>query len=186
MNSYKIYQTVEDKDDADKISNEGPFCCNRSDAWLGKGYYFWESFIENAKWWGYCAYCGKEYVICEASYVNNDKQCFNLVDNPIHLQFFRDAITMMRTQGLYKPKVTTVSRVIQFLKDIDLFPYNATRAKPEACRSFDSEFSFTTFFLKDKGPYLDTLPPIQICFYRKSAPLDLSNYKIVYPLKYIE
>lgn len=184
---YKIvYQTLEDRDNLDKIEQEGPFLCVRSDAWLGMGYYFWESFIENAKWWGEKNHLEKGYVITQAHYTNDEDKCFNLIDNPEHLRSFNEVIELLRKDGLYIPTKTTVSRIIMFLRSIDKFPYNATRAKGENCKSPSSKFSITTIF-NQKFPaiYLDSLPAIQVCFYRKGEPLNLSKYKIVFPEKYV-
>ncbi|NCB43496.1 MAG: hypothetical protein EOM59_12895 [Clostridia bacterium] len=184
---YKIvYQTLEDRDNLDKIEQEGPFLCGRSNAWLGTGYYFWESFIENAKWWGEKSYQEKGYVITQAHYMNDEDECYNLIDNPEHLRSFNAAIRLMEEKGLYITENTTVSRIIEFLRSINIFHYNATRAKGDNCKSLSSEFSITTIFNK-KFPsiYLDSLPAIQVCFYIKEKPLDLSQYKIVFPEKYV-
>ena len=56
-----LYQTVEDRGNPKEILNNGPFQCTRS-PWLGNGYYFWDSFIELAHWWGRQGYHG-QYVI---------------------------------------------------------------------------------------------------------------------------
>lgn len=184
---YKIvYQTLEDRDNLDKIEQDGPFLCGRNGAWLGTGYYFWESFIENAKWWGENSYKVKGYVITQAHYTNDENECYNLIDNREHLQKLNEAIRLMEEQGLYIQKKTTVSRVIEFLRSLNIFHYNATRAKADNCKSPSSEFSITTIF-NQRFPsiYLDSLPAIQVCFYKKEIPLVLSEYKIVFPEKYV-
>ena len=35
-----LYQTLEDKSNDNYVRENGPFCCERGDAWLGKGYYY--------------------------------------------------------------------------------------------------------------------------------------------------
>jgi hypothetical protein len=73
-----IYQTLENRGNLDFIENNGPFICKRNNAWLGTGYYFWESFIENAHWWGKeCNNYPNGYVICKAIYTENEEKCFN-------------------------------------------------------------------------------------------------------------
>lgn len=185
MDAFEIYQTLEDRQNPEKIRTEGPFPCTRNDAWLGKGYYFWESFIENARWWGENSY-KNGYVISQAIYINDEEECFNLIDNYNHIRSYIKATELMEEKGLYVEHVTTVSRVIQFLRDIRIFSYNAARAKAENCKSCKSKFSRTTIFSQNSRCYLDALPPIQVCFYTKKSPLDLSNYKIVYPKDYVE
>jgi len=68
----KIYQTLEDRNNPDVVENQGPFLCNRKDVWLGIGYYFWDSFIENAHWWGKEGARYKNYFICESSFELNE------------------------------------------------------------------------------------------------------------------
>ena len=43
-----IYQTLENRDNADEVERDGPFLCNRKNAWLGTGYYFGDTFVELA------------------------------------------------------------------------------------------------------------------------------------------
>lgn len=52
MDRRTLFQAVKDLDNPDEIEQNGPFKCRREDAWLGEGYYFWDSFVELAHWWG--------------------------------------------------------------------------------------------------------------------------------------
>ncbi|MBK9689303.1 MAG: hypothetical protein IPO65_16695 [Saprospiraceae bacterium] len=64
-----VYQTLENRGNQDYVENNGPFLCSRNNAWLGNGYYFWDSFIENAHWWGWkVKKFTNGYFICEAFY----------------------------------------------------------------------------------------------------------------------
>ena len=65
MNDKTLYQTVEDRNNPSEIETEGPFLCVRNNAWLGRGYYFWDTFVELAHWWGNTIYQGK-YVVCQS------------------------------------------------------------------------------------------------------------------------
>ena len=51
-----IYQTVEDRGNPDYVEQHGPFICTNKNAWLGEGYYFWDTIIELAHWWGNLCY----------------------------------------------------------------------------------------------------------------------------------
>ncbi len=177
-----VYQTLTDRGNPDQIEAEGPFCCNMGRAWLGQGYYFWEYFIDNAHWWG------KEklktaYVICQATYVRDEK-CLDLVDNPEHLILFRECIKIMAEQGLYKEGRTMVGRVIEYLRRIGKFPFEAIRVFGTGSRRQQSEYNKTIKFNIQHSAFLDLCPPIQICFYSKNA-LNLCDYKIVYPEEYM-
>ena len=52
MDKRTLFQAIKDLDNPDEIEQNGPFKCRREDAWLGEGYYFWDSFVELAHWWG--------------------------------------------------------------------------------------------------------------------------------------
>lgn len=186
----KAFQTLEDRD-IHNVESNGPFICNNKHAWLGNGYYFWDSFIDNAHWWG------KEvtkyrngYIICEANYLLDEKRCFNLVDNPEHLTQFNQTKNILISEGLYKQNVTTVARVIKFIKEkIGIFNYEAIRAYGVNSINPVSTFSKRTIFQyredKMSFQYLDSVPAIQICFFTKKS-LDLNRFRIIFPVEYID
>lgn len=182
----KAYQTLEDRVNYDYVENFGPFQCNHEKAWLGSGYYFWDSFIENAHWWGAEGACyNNGYIICESTFELDNFKCFNLVDNPEHLRLFNDTRKLMREKGLYIPNVTTVSRIIQHIKEtIKVFRYEAIRVYGINSVSFGSQYSNRTIFKYKKEEksfqYLDSTPAIQICFYEKKS-LGRKDFKIIYP-----
>lgn len=181
-----VYQTLEDKGNLDEIEQDGPFLCNRANAWLGAGYYFWDTFIENAHWWGKeCNSYKDGYIICKAVCDYNDDDCFDLVGNTEHFSLFNETYEYLKSKGLVN-KDTTVSRVIQYLRnDLKIFTYSACRVVGNSSKSFNSSFRFSLLFNPKKNSYLDLKPPIQICFYKKTS-LNLRNYQIVFPVEYIE
>jgi len=181
-----VYQTLEDRDNPDEIEESGPFECNRNNAWLGPGYYFWESFIQNAHWWGQeCNSYKNGYVICEASYELDDDLCFNLVDNPAHIEQFVNTIELMKKKKLFNAK-TTVARVINYLKkDLKIFNFQASRVYGVNSKRKASEYHSTIPFKPFSYQYLDLRPAIQVCFYDRKS-LNLEQYRIVYPDKYIK
>lgn len=186
MSTKEIYQTLEDRNNPKKVVSEGPFICRRKGAWLGDGYYFWESFIENAHWWG-CegANYNNEYIICKAYYDFDESSCFNLIDNYNHIKRFNYTLQLMQSQDILK-KDNTVRRVISHLKDtLKIFQYKATRIYGVHSKKKDSPYMKSLPFVKDGFQYLDLSPAIQICFYSKDA-LNLRGYEIVYPDKYID
>jgi hypothetical protein len=181
-----VYQTLEDRDNPDHVCNHGPFSCNRNNAWLGNGYYFWDSFIANAHWWGVeGARFPNGYYICKALYDFDEEKCFNLIDNPLHFQLFNDTKKLMMEKGLYVSNQTTVARIIHHIKDIlKLFNYEAIRVYGINSKSFNSPYTNRTIFDKNHNTkYLDSLPAIQICFYSKKS-LNLRDYTIIYPPEY--
>ncbi len=188
MASKVVYQTLEDRKNPDYIENNGPFPCSRKNAWLGNGYYFWESFIDNAHWWGKeCNTNYNGYVICEARYTVDESKCFNLIDDPIHINMFNDTKSLMQEKGLYIQDKTTVARIIEYLRNtLKIFHYEAIRVYGVNSKSYNSTYSNRTIFdIYKTSKYLDTLPAIQICFYNKTN-LNLRDYRIIYPPEYTD
>ncbi len=85
MEAKSLFQTVEDRNNPWDIASKGPFLCSRSNAWLGEGFYFWDSFIELAHWWGNTVYGGK-YVVCKSYCSNPLVETYDLYDNFDNLQ----------------------------------------------------------------------------------------------------
>ncbi|MBZ9627156.1 hypothetical protein LB450_03480 [Psychroflexus sp. CAK1W] len=185
MKNTKIYQTLKDKENPDEVESDGPFPCNWKNSWLGDGYYFWDSFIENAHWWGE-SHCGNSYIICEAIIDLNDDNCFDLVGNTKHLKDFGDSIDYMKEKGILTTQ-TTVSRVIRFMKSKNIFPeYSVIRAYGINSKSKNFQPNYRIIFEPDKPfHYLSYKPEIQICVLEFNN-INFRNYKIVYPDEYID
>ncbi len=183
-----VYQTLRNKDNPEEVERDGPFPCNWPNAWLGKGYYFWETFINSAHWWGK-AHCEGEYFICESACIITDDNCFDLVGNTLHLMEFSDAIDDMKAKGLINDK-TTVTRVLNYLRnDIKVLKTEAIRAVGYTSigEKKNSEFIKRMLFEvpREYKPehYLIYAPAIQICFFKKTS-LSLNGFRIIFPDEY--
>ena len=176
-----FYHTVEDRNNPDHIEQETPFLCSHQGAWLGKGYYLWEQFIENAHWWGTQAYKKNgAYVIVQFEGDSpQEGRCFDLLGNMEHLSEFRDAHKYLKDKNL-QTKPITVSKVIEFIRKNTDFDnrYDSIRAKDNSPKNKD-----VVGFQENKYPYMELLPHIQLCLFSKSS-LNLSKGKIVYPEHY--
>jgi len=186
----KVYQTLQNLDNANHVEDNGPFICKWTNAWLGEGYYFWEAFLNSAHWWGN-SHCKGSYFICESSCVKTDTNCFDLVGDTGHMTIFSDAVDEISRRGLKNGK-TTVPRILQFLKDdAKVFHFDATRAvgftsiSPEKNPQYIKRLLFELPKQGKTEHYMDYKPPIQICFYRKDS-MQLKGYKIIYPDEYID
>lgn len=187
----KAYQTLEDRGNYNEVEEHGPYKCTHKNAWMGSGYYFWESLIDNAHWWGSegAAY-RRGYIICESSFELSDEKCFNLIDNPDHLEAYNNMRELMKENGLYIEGRTTAARIIDQIKEvIKVFHYEAIRFYGVNSINSNSPFSKRTNFvyqhLKKSYQYLDTSPAIQICFYNKNS-LNRKGFKIIFPPEYSE
>ena len=109
MSEIKIlYQTLENRKNPEIIEKNGPFLCNWENTWLGDGYYFWDSFINNAHWWGKEARKYKDgYIICKSICDYNSIDCFDLVGNTEHLQLLLEAFNTLSSYGLSNDKTTS-------------------------------------------------------------------------------
>tara|TARA_B100001105_G_C22186152_1_gene354951 strand:- start:3 stop:590 length:588 start_codon:yes stop_codon:yes gene_type:complete len=180
----KVFQTLKNENPS-YVEKEGPFICTWSNAWLGTGYYVWETFIDHAHWWGKTRLKDK-YFICEASCILTDDNCFDLVGNTEHMSVFSEAIEEMKREEIVTHK-TTVSRVLQFLKiDTELLKFEATRAAGftsigrKAHPELIKEILFEPKKYNKPAHYLNYRPPIQICLYSKTS-LGLNGFQITYP-----
>lgn len=180
-----IYQTLEDRQNDKEIEEKGPFFCSErlpngqlkkgsKEPWLGEGYYFWDTRIENAQWWGDTIYAEKGYVICHTEYDQHSSLLYDLVGDMQQLDEFVACAKMIKEQfGL--PSVT-FSSVLSFLKKSEVFNYKAIRVWPcpQKVEATAIRFpgkkgsSFMTLAKSDK---------IQICFFDKT--LLTKPYKIV-------
>lgn len=174
----KIYQTLQDKKNPEEIISNGPFKCEREDAWLGHGYYFWENYEKYAHWWGKYGY-KNSFVICSAEYEKNDLYCLNLVDNYDHLELMESIhkkLAKKTDKELYVPKI------IEFLKKTKIFNFDAIRSP--TLQAYSN--SLVIKYISKNKSTLHLQPMIQVCFLNKTNRLNLKNYQIIYPVQYIE
>ena len=176
------YHTVEDRGNPDHIEFAGPFLCDREDAWLGHGYYFWDTRIELAHFWGEVNFKRRGYVICEGAIVDDPTILWDLDGRTAHQEEFIKAMDMMIDAGIFSNyDETTSSEVITFLKQQGILTYRAIRAADE-----------------DRGTYFVNFKPIsaakqakmrlrqrvQICLLEKNE-LTLQTFSIIFPDNYL-
>lgn len=180
MDSKILYQAVDNRDNADDVERFGPFLCQRN-PWLGNGYYFWDTFIELAHWWGRQGY-NSTYMVCQASCLNNLDRIFDLVGNTTHMQIMKKYKQILEER---KPDTKiTPAFIIMHMKNVArVFDYAAIRACGVDSVNYDCELKVNRLkFRKSGRAYLDLTPAIQICIIDKKQ-IELSNYKIVYPME---
>lgn len=181
-----IYQTLKDKNNPDEIEEYGPFPCRRPNAWLGDGYYFWDTFIDLAHWWGQKS-LSNSYIVCEGI-IYKDHTCWDLHGDGSHLQEFEDICWEIVDSGISSTEKLLVPQVIEFIKKKGQFKYKAIRAL--GVDSITNWFSSGIELLKirfnsGKKPFLNLRPAVQVCLVDKQA-LSLQGFRIVYPDEYLE
>jgi len=179
------YHTIEDRGNPDEIESEGPFLCKREDAWLGNGYYFWDTKFEWAHQWGEKAYKTKGYVICRADLEDAPSVMYDLFGNVAHQEEFEEMIELLKADRSYSRAKPLVSEILAFLQRQNLFPYRGIRAADNYNKVIEVDFRPPRSAKKPENrPYMRVGQRVQICLIEKSN-LTLRNFTIVYPEKYL-
>lgn len=182
-----LYQTLEDRGNVDDVEANGPYLSDVRDCWLGKGYYYWDTFLEAAHYWGYVSYTvkGKDYIIAKSDLLIPADKLLNLLE-PEQLAMFKRWIDSY--SKTFPETDVTVEKVIAHAEKImgSAFPYVAIKA--EFRESFTNK-SYQDRIYPRVNPngkaYLDLRPPVQICIKDKSI-IGSNNFKVIYPTKYAE
>ena len=184
MKSTTIYQTLEYRNNNKEIEANGPYFCSLRDAqgkikkgvkapWLGEGYYFWDTRIEDAKWWGETVYKskGNGYVVCKTVYDAHSPLLYDLLGDIETFDEFVEIANMIKSN--YNNRKFSFVFVLQYLKEHTEFKYKAVRAMavPSYCKS-------TNICFPKDGLYLAQIKKVQICFFDKTLLQD--------PIKVIE
>ena len=181
MNKKYIYQTLEDRNNADYVERDGPFKCTNK-PWLGNGYYFWDTFIELAHWWGRQGY-NDNYIICQAFIDKSLDDVLDLVGNTEQMKEFKEYVDILK-RTVQKDKIT-VAFVIEYMKKTSKeFPYKAIRANFINSIKTDKNIKDNRLpGIPSNTAYLDTTPSIQICIIDKSC-IATDSFEIIYPEAY--
>lgn len=178
MRLRSLYQTLEDRDNPDKIEDHGPFSCKRKRAWLGLGYYFWDSSIDSAHFWGNTSYKGN-YIICESHYDYDSPVYLDLAGNTEHIKDFSIIADSLQEKS---KQCVTVPMVIENMKAFSelLKNYKAIRAYPiNSIINVNNRIKFQNI----NNAYMDLDPAIQMCVFDKSFLLN-NKFEIIYPEMY--
>lgn len=177
MNITSIYQTLEDRNNCDEIESHGPYLCSQYDSdrnkkkgiqypWLGEGYYFWDTRIEDARWWGNTIYWRKEkgYIVCQTQYDQHSPLLLDLVGN---LSLFDDFVSCAQhLKRVKKVDRITFPAVLAYLKKQDGFNYKAVRAWPDP--KVDSSNPFINILFPGGKAVFRKIEKVQICFFDKT------------------
>lgn len=166
------YHTLQDRGNPREIELEGPKYCYRNDAWLGRGYYFWDTDITWAHRWKKSD--NKGYMICEAQLLI-DQNTFDLLGNVAHQKRFQACAEAMSVQ--FKTEVT-VAQVIEYLRKYSDFDYNSIRASDDP-----NPYSFS--FDKKRTERLILNKRVQICLIDKTN-LILNSFRVIFPERYLK
>lgn len=174
-----LYQTLEDRNNPNEVECHGPYKCCRS-PWFGEGYYFWDSYIRLAHWWGKIGYNGS-YIICKMEYQYEPTDFFDITGSNIeHLTDFRDCI--VEYFGSLNADYT-IPQVIELLKSRTNLTNVFKGIRGRGNHRMNDLPENNIPFKKGKQYVFELYPPIQICFFENSAFIGY-EFKIIYPFKY--
>jgi hypothetical protein len=177
MITSRLYQTVENRENPDEVESRAPFKCTKYRAWLGEGYYFWDTFDQYAHRWGEEVYQGN-YFICEVICKYWSHDVLDLVGNTTQIYDFGEITKVLEKE--YHREVT-VPFVINYLQTKTSFGYKMIRAHSE--NAFSRIEPLRLRFVEDNKSTLNLRPIIQCCVIDKS--ILLLPVKIVYPPEYV-
>jgi hypothetical protein len=159
--------TCEDRRPGDEA--KAPFMCLDVNAFLGRGYYFWEDNLQLAKHWGGERYHkkGKAYLVGETPISCDWNDFFDLVGNRQHQKFLVSIMNMLvsKRQALHG---WPIGRIIEFLKGANTdpegqyfgkFTYKVFRAVDDSFRVFEKD----TAFAETQHNYVNLNPCYIIC-----------------------
>ena len=176
-----LYQTLEDRYNVDYVESHGPFLGDIRATWLGKGYYYWDTFINSAHFWGWSSYArfNKNYIIAKTELTLPQERTLNLLD-PNDLKKFSTWIEEFELT--FPDKKVTIEKVITHIQNImgNSFPYVAIKAQ------FNDSINNSQYqrrIYPNGRAYLDLQPAIQICIFDKTI-IGPNNFKVIYPPNY--
>lgn len=172
----EVYQTLRYRNNNEFVLTNGPFKCEKDNAWLGHGYYFWEDSLRPAKYWGK-KFHDDNYIICRGFCDINEDNCFYLVGCVKHNEFLEEALRQIQDMGELTSGIT-IPHVIDFLVKNGQFPFYASRAQTDKSFSRDQyltedDFNEDLMFNDEAIPFNKKLTApkvnlhivIQLCVY---------------------
>lgn len=86
----EIFQTLEYRGNEQEVELHGPYFCSsynddgsmkcvERQPWLGDGYYFWDSRVQDARWWGETVYPKTGYMVCKSLYDQHSELLYDLL-----------------------------------------------------------------------------------------------------------
>ena len=178
-----LYQTLEDCDNVDYVEANGPFLGNQRDRWLGRGYYYWDTFINSAHFWGRVSYlnAGKGYIIAHSEISLPPEKVLNLLEPSDLIMFAAWRDEYVKT---FPKSKATIEKVLTHAENImgENFPYIAIRAEFRDCINIQD---YQDRIFPNGRAYLDLKPPIQICIKDRNV-IGKDNFKVIYPECYMD
>lgn len=165
----EIFQTLEYRGNETEVEQHGPYFCSAhypngsmktgiKEPWLGEGYYFWDTRINDARWWGNEVYKRKGYIICRTLYDQYSPLLFDLLGIASHFDEFVECANYIKKQT--NTEKLKVAVVLSYLKNHASFDYKAIRVWPNPKNYKDIGIEFP-----GEKMMVGSMDKIQICFF---------------------
>jgi hypothetical protein len=165
-----IYQTLENRCNDKDIEEHGPFFCAMRDQhgnlkegvkepWLGEGYYFWDTRMEDAMWWGEHVYPAKGYIVCHTQYDQHSDLLYDLVGDLKAFDEFEQHAKLIKEK--MKLAKVTFPLVLAYLKKAGKFNFKAIRVWPYSHQGTAVVFPGGKLTLRKTEK-------VQVCFFDKT------------------
>lgn len=175
-----IFQTLEDRGNTEELEKSGPCFCDVCDdngqlkrgvkePWLGAGYYFWDTRIEDAHWWGKEVYHKqlKGYVIGKTTYDAHSDALFDMLGKLSHFDEFIKVAKLLA--GQHGEKRISFPKVITYLQKN---PHFATRYKAIRVCPISEHFRKSCVYFPHSATRtpltMGIIDKVQICFFDRS------------------
>ncbi len=175
MKRTALYQAISNKEET---IPKKPIRCSSEDARLGQGYYFWDTDIQAAHWWGKSRYKGA-YRVCRSHYDAHSEHYFDLVGNMKHIQILSSCHRKLqqRKKGDY-----SIAEVLELMKRlipefIDI--YWAIRARPMTKRYLDPKMDIPFAKGGNNRLFISCATRVQVCVTNLDFLLDGREYKVI-------
>ena len=136
---------------------------------LGRGYYLWDSNLEEARRWGMGRY-GNSYIILEYELDCPGSVFLDLVGNRLDMKWFIDQMKLLVGGGVNRKENWNIAQFIEFLKRLsvhkpEVFPYKIIRAIDLYTKQSEQ---FRYFFVESRQSYTYLDPKIVVCLVEKN------------------
>lgn len=175
MKKTALYQAISSKEET--IPKE-PIYCSSEDARLGQGYYFWDTDIQTAKWWGESHYEGA-YRVCQSHYDAHSEHYFDLFGNVKHIQILSRCHRKLQQRKKEDYSIAEVLESMKLLIPEFIDIYWAIRARPMMPYP-DSKMDIPFAKGKDNKPFISCATRVQVCVTNLDFLLDGREYKVFY------
>jgi len=179
------YNAVDDRGDPAFVKANAPFKCTRRDAWLGHGYYFWDSDDQRGHEWGDKGYNGK-YMLGKSNLnLPNLLDLTGDVDDMKYMEWLLEEFkaNFIKFNDSSNFKDIPLGKAIEYMKIVNTEEDHKGIFDFDSIRGHDYPRDSTPIrFVEHKDIFLHLNPRVQICVINKDC---VKSYELIYPERYL-